>query len=530
MGEFVRRVRLLTAPLVCLLAILASSEQGRGQTFNVTTHHYDTLRTGWNNQETILTPGNVGSSNFGLIAAATLDQQVDAQPLVMLNQTITGQTGTHTVVYVATENNTIYAIDGTNGTILLSRNLGSPVPKSTQGNCGNNSNVIGIGSTPVIDPSAGILYVIADTLVNNAPVFYLHALNLTDLQDKVTPVVVTASVTLSDGTTTYTFNPTVTRQRSALLLVSGNVYAGFASYCDFHGSTSRGWLLGWNATTLAPLPNNWLTNHLATSPHNFFLTSVWMSGSGPASDGTGIFFVTGNSDKSPTLNVPGNLTESAVNLSTDLSTLQSYFTPDTYPSLDANDRDFGSGGILLLPPQASGPALATAMGKDGNVYLLNRAALGGHNTSTNAVLFTHHTTPCWCAESYFTGSDSINRVVLSPGDHVQTWQVHTSPSPALVADSWVQHVNHGHDHGFFTTVSSNGIQNGIIWAIGRPDGTNSNAVYLFAWDANTGNTLVHNVIAGHWPNTGGNANIVPVATNGKVYIASFTQLAIFGIK
>ena len=547
MREGVRRVLLLTAALVCFLAVLASSEQGRGQThkgqagglgrggggggqtFNVTTHHYDTLRTGWNNVETILTPADVNLSHFGLIATATLDEQVDAQPLVMLNQTITGQRGTHTVVYVATENNTIYAIDGTNGGILLSRNLGSPVPASTSG-CTNNSNVIGINSTPVIDTSTGILYVIVYTLVNSAPTFSLHALHLSNLQDAITPVVVTASVTLSDGTTKYTFNPNVSRQRSALLLESGNVYAGFASFCDFYTSTSRGWLLGWNATTLAPLPNAWLTDRLANSPNNFFLSSVWMSGSGPASDGTGIFFLTGNSDPSgTTLNVPGNLTESVISLSMDLTTLKSYFTPDTYPQLEKDDTDFGSGGILLLPPQASGPALATAMGKDGNLYLLNRAALGGYNTSTNAVLGTTSAAPCWCAESYFTGSDSINRVVLSSGQHVQTFKVQTSPSPALVADSWSQQITSGQDGGFFTTVSSNGSTNGVIWAVGRPDGSNNFAVYLDAFDANTGFPLVQNMIAGYWPNTGGNANLVPVVTNGKVYVASYKQLAIFGI-
>ena len=229
------------------------------------------------------------------------------------------------------------------------------------------------------------------------------------------------------------------------------------------------------------------------------------------------------------MNVPGNLTESAVYLSTDLTTLKSYFTPDTYPQLDNDDADFGSGGILLLPPQASGPALATAMGKDGNLYLLNRAALGGYNTSSNAVLGTTSAGPCWCAESYFTGSDSINRVVLSSGQQVQTFKVQTSPSPALVADSWSQQITNGQDGGFFTTVSSNGNTNGIIWAVGRPDGTNNNAVYLDAFDANTGSPRVQNMIAGYWPNTGGNANLVPVVTNGKVYVASYKQLAIFSL-
>jgi hypothetical protein len=169
------------------------------------------------------------------------------------------------------------------------------------------------------------------------------------------------------------------------------------------------------------------------------------------------------------------------------------------------------------------------MGKDGNLYLLNRAALGGYNTSTNAVLGTTSVGPCWCAESYFTGSDSINRVVLSSGQHVQTFKVQTSPSPALVADSWSQQITSGQDGGFFTTVSSNGSTNGVIWAVGRPDGSNNFAVYLDAFDANTGFPLVQNMIAGYWPNTGGNANLVPVVTNGKVYVASYKQLAVFGI-
>jgi hypothetical protein len=77
---------------------------------------------------------------------------------------------------------------------------------------------------------------------------------------------------------------------------------------------------------------------------------------------------------------------------------------------------------------------------------------------------------CWCAKSYFTGSDGINRVVTSSRKQLQTWQVLTSPSPMLVADSWSQTIKSGGDGGFFTTVSSNGNNNGIIWAVGRNDG------------------------------------------------------------
>jgi hypothetical protein len=280
--------------MTCLLAVFGVDASVWA--FDITSHHYDTHRTGWNKSETILTPGLVRSPSFGLIASVMLDEQVDAQPLVMLNQTIKGQ-GMHTVVYVATENNTIYAIAGGTGRILLSRNLGPPVSYTTTGFCSNNSSSIGIGATPVIDASTGILYVITDTLENGAPTFRLHALKLQDLTDAMPSVVINASHTLSDGST-YNFKPSVSRSRSALLLLHGNVYAGFASYCDFLVDHTRGWILGWNAQTLAPLPNDWLTNSEAMSPDSFFLTSIWMSGSGVAGDSSGIYFITGNSDDS----------------------------------------------------------------------------------------------------------------------------------------------------------------------------------------------------------------------------------------
>jgi len=497
--------------------------------FDITTHHYDTLRTGWNASEKILTPANVGSPSFKLIATATVDEQVDAQPLVMLNQTVKDK-GTHTVVYVTTANNTIYAIDGETGAILLSRHLARPVPYAKASYCPLNSDVIGMAATPVIDTSTGILYAIADTLEAGEPSVRLYALKLHDLTDAVPSVTVEASHTLSNGST-YNFNPSVTRSRSALLLLNGNIYAGFTSYCDFFPKKTRGWLLGWNATTLAPLPNDWLTNKEAKSTYDFFLTSIWMSGSGVAGVGNSLYFVTGNSDpKGNSWNQHQNLTESVVRLSTNLTTLLSSFTPYTYPLLDESDQDFGSGGILLLPNQPGPiPALATALGKDGQLFLMNREVLGGYNTQTNAVLGVYPGGPCWCAESYFTGSDGINRVVSSGGSQLQTWQVHTSPSPTLVKDAWSQSIKSGQDPGFFTTVSSNGNTNGIIWAVGRPDGSNSNAVYLDAFDANTGNPLVTNLIAGYWPNVSADANLVPVVTNGKVYVGSYKRLAIFGL-
>src|SRR5579863_10553570 len=210
-----------------LLAMALIGVSALAQT-TVTTYHYDTYRTGWNNQETTLTPANVGSAAFGLLHNVPLDDQVDAQPLVVPGVLITAGTsqGQHDVVYVATEGNTIYAIDVHSGAVLLSPNFGPPVQYPL--GCGNNAPNVGINSTPVIDLSSKTLYVMIYTQDKTGPAYRLHALDLGSLTDKVAPQVVTASHTLTNGTT-FNFNARYQRQRPALLLANGSLYAGFGS-------------------------------------------------------------------------------------------------------------------------------------------------------------------------------------------------------------------------------------------------------------------------------------------------------------
>jgi hypothetical protein len=136
---------------------------------------------------------------------------------------------------------------------------------------------------------ANALYVVAYKLVRGTPTYKVFALNLNDLTNKIAPVTVAASHALSDGTTIYNFDASVQRQRPALLLSSGNIYAGFGSFCDAKASLSRGWLLGWQASTLAPLAANRLTDTLATG--SFFLSAIWMSGWGIAAARRRIFIM-----------------------------------------------------------------------------------------------------------------------------------------------------------------------------------------------------------------------------------------------
>jgi hypothetical protein len=507
-----------TAALWLMMVSSAATAQ-----VNVTTYHDDNLRTGWNQQETTLTQGTVGGGSFGLLATnSSLDGQIDAQPLIVSGETINGSR--HNVAYVVTENDTVYALDAASGAVLLHRHLGTAVSANNFFGCNVDGNTVGIDSTPVIDPAAGLLYIIAYTWENDTAVYRLHALSLTTLQDAVTPVVISASGKLSNGQG-YAFNPAVSRQRAALLLSNNTVYAGFASWCDIAANDSRGWMLGWQAGTLTPLASNKLTDTRAKSQNNYFLTAIWMSGWGPAANAAGsVYFVTGNSDYSgKSYNKVTNISESAAEMSADLSTLESLFTPSNHAELDESDGDFGSGGVLLLPQQQGQyPDLAAAAGKDGNFYLLNADSL-------KTRFGTYQIGGCWCGPSYFEGSDGAGRVVASGGTTVGIWELKTKPKPTLRLQHQWNEIADGQSPGFFTSVSSNGTKSGtaVIWAVGRPTSENSPSVNLYALNGDTGELLFEGA-AGEWPNTSGNANIVPVVANGFVYVASDQMLTIFG--
>ena len=491
------------------------------------TYHYDNKRTGWNTNEIILN-GNIVKSirtsfPFGLLHTVPLDEKVSAQPLVVPNQFIAG-VGNRDVVYVVTEANTVYAIDATTGAILTSRNLG-PAVSNRLFNCGDNGPLQGITSTPSIDTAQNGMYLIAYTMdstdpAHPVPVHRLHLIDLSTLADKVSPVTISASHTLADGKPYY-FLSRVTRQRAGLVEANGNIYAGFASHCDFYQDQSRGWLLGWNATTLASLPANDLVNRVHTSSQ-YYLTSIWMSGFGVASDFDGnLYAVTGNTDPAGhTFNFPNNLSKSAIKISGDLTTVLGAFTPDNVDALDHGDLDFGSGGIMLLPDQqGSTPQLAVAAGKDGDMFLLDR-----DNMKKIAVF---EVGPCWCGPSYFEGSDGVSRIVASGGNTLKIWKLGSSGGgPTLIEESSTE-IENGQRGGFFTSVSSNlrDLNSVIIWAVARPVNSTS-PLMLYAFDAK-GNQL-YKAPAGQW-GVNGIAYSMPVVANGKVYVGSNRELAIFGL-
>ena len=502
-----------------------------GYAANVLTYHNDNLRTGWNPAETVLSVKTVPS--LVLQQQVALDGQVDAQPLIVSGQAIAG--GVYNVAYVVTENDTVYAIDSATGNVLASVSLGTAVPLSAlPGGCNNNDISVGINATPVADTATNTLYVMAFSVVNGAPTYMLHALDLGLLTDQVPPAVVAPSAGVTGGGT-VTFNPATQRARAALTESNGVIYAGFASYCDFGATTSRGWVAGWSIGALTALPDAQAIDDQGYNPQYYFLSSVWMSGFGLATDDqNGLFFSTGNSDAG-TYNAGYNLSESVVNLPDDLSKVQGFFTPvggvNGELNRDRTDADLGSGGVMLLPPQpGGGPNLAVAASKQGPFFLLNRDAISQNVKGNAAVLARYGSHGCWCGPSYFMGADGYGHVVESTGNLVELWRVETAPAPHLMGQKAAT-ISSGQDPGFFTSVSSNGVvkNSAVIWALGRPLDSDPADMMLYAYNgANL--ALLWSGIAGNWPNANGaNANIVPVVANGQVFVATYENLSIFGL-
>jgi hypothetical protein len=241
-----------------------------------------------------------------------------------------------------------------------------------------------------------------------------------------------------------------------------------------HGRSSRSGLRPNSGSTAlrdleAPNCESWGANCIdcfargtdAAMYHRWWDASTWGGWEDLAGGLIGsLFVVTGNSDSNKNTSATSysptnNLQESVVKLSPDLGTVLSYFTPSGPAGvipLDHDDIDFGSGGVMLLPYQP-GPRqrLATAAGKIGQMFLLDRNNLGGYNPNgPNNVLGTFDIGGCWCGQSYFLGSDGVGRVVSSGGNNAIVWRLQTSPNVTLAKESTSAALSSGQDAGFLT--------------------------------------------------------------------------------
>ncbi len=522
-------VRVLKAFLYLIPIALLSGQA------SVTTQHNDIGRTGQNMQETILNPANVSSGNFGKLFSLTVDGWVVAQPLYLPGLSIAG--GTHNVVFVATEHDSVFAFDADSpGAALWQASLtstaygaapGATTDPGSDTGCDDTGVEHGITGTPVIDPVSGTLYVVSITFEGTYPVQRLHALDVhTGLEKFGGPVTISGSVAgVGSGSSNgeIAFDPKWENQRPGLLLTNGNVYLAWGSHCDF--ANFHGWVMSYNATTLAQ------TGVFLTTP-NGTDSGIWMGGTGLASDTengeTRLFVPTGNGTFDATIPYTTNQADYGddllrLNATSGLS-VEDAFTPMDEPTREANDLDLASGGTLILPDQTGpNPHLLVQIGKESKIYLVNRDNLGGYSTTSDNIVeeIDNQDTSAFGAAAYWNGNvymwtsaDVLRQFSLTNG------LLSTTP----VATGTLQQAT---GLGSTPSVSSYGPTNGIVWAIDW----NVPTEVLYAYNANNVAQTLYSSAANPARDAGSGASpfVVPTIVNGKVYVAGAGAVTVYGL-
>jgi hypothetical protein len=540
------------AILTCMFACFVPAE---AQFTGVLTQHNDNARTGQNLSETILTPQNVNFNTFGKLFSYTVDGQVYSQPLYVPNVSIAG--GTHNVIYVETQNDSLYAFDadGLSPTALFQVSFINPAQGITPVSCQTDGNtdiscgvypIYGINSTPVIDPTTNTMYLVTRTDNNGTYYQTLHAIDITTGAEKFGgPINISGQVAGSGAGSQggiIQWDPLRDVQRAGLLELNGVIYIGWAG-------AAHGWIMGYNATTLQQ------TAIFNTTP-NSQLGGVWAAGNGLVADSEGnIYAAVG--DALFDANTGGtDYGDSLLQLDAALN-VQHYFTPMDQACREANDMDLGSAGPILFPAQSTKvPYELLIAGKGGTpcdskpaatrMYLLNPEALEGYNATKDADLQDIIGSPggYWSSPTYWQGTlgaylySAGTAVNPETGDYLRMF----SASEGKLADYAIS--TNRFPSGGTPSISANGNTNGIVWIIERPESLGAQpgagAAVLYAYDAenlnskgvmqplyNSAEALSQNVFR----DRGGCANkfAVPTIANGKVYVATQNELDVFGL-
>ena len=504
------------------------------QTVDVLTYHNDIARTGQNVSETILIPPNVSATTFGKLGFFSADGRIDAQPLYLSSVAIP-QKGTHDVVYVATEHDSVYAFDSATGEVLWHTSVLGPgeTPSDDHG-CGQVTPEIGITSTPVIDRtfgSNGAIYVIAMSKDGTGNYFQrLHALDITtgvELSSSPTTIHATypGAGANSDGQNVV-FDPARYKERAGLLLLNSTIYTSWASHCDQGPYT--GWIIGLDQASLA------ISSVLNVTP-NGGDGAIWMSGGGLAGDANGnIYALDGNGTFDSTLDgkgfpIQGDYGNAFLKLSTvgGLS-VSDYFEMSNQGVENSHDVDLGSGGAMLLPDltDATGNMqhLAVGAGKDQNLYVVNRDAMSKFDPNTNHVyqeLTGIFPGGIFSSPAYFNNNIYFGSV----GNPIASFAVNN----ATLSNSPLSQTSIPFGYpGATPAISANGSANGILWAIEN----GSTAAVLHAYDAMNLATELYNSnqATGSRDSFGpGNKFMTPTIANGRVYVGTPNGVAVFGL-
>ena len=320
-----------------------------------------------------------------------LDGQLYGQPLVSAGR-----------VFVATENDTLYALSATTGAVEWSNHVGTPVPAGSLP-CGNISPNVGITGTPVIDDVRGELFAVADRLANGKPAHELLGLDAA-----------TGKTELTQDVDPSGADPAALLQRTGLTLDAGRVVFGYGgNYGDC--GTYHGWVIG------VPEAGGTPAEFAVDSGPGESQGAIWMGGAAPVVDASGNVWVTAGNGSVTSSTHAYDHSDSVLELSPSLTLLQ-YFAPSSWAADNAGDLDFSTAPALLADGQV------VAAGKSRTVYLLDGSTLGGIGGEEASV-------PEACGDDIDGGSAVVGDVVYLPCLS-GTIAVRASTSPPALRVLW----------------------------------------------------------------------------------------------
>ena len=395
------------------------------------------------------TSGVTFSPAHGAWVSPALDGQLFGEPLEA-----TGR------VFVATENDTVYALAANTGAVLWSTHLAAPVPSSALP-CGDISPDVGITGTPVIDESRGEIFAVADEYAGGHASHHLVGLDI-----------YSGALMLDQAVDPAGQNPLAILQRTGLNLSAGDVvfgYGGNAGDCP----TYHGWVLGVPESGGTPF------TYEVDSASGESQGAVWMGGAAPEVDGSGNVWAAAGNGSVTSSSGPYDYSDSVFELSPQLARLQ-YFAPSNWYSDNAGDADLGSASPALL---ANGTVFQA--GKSSTGYLLNQASLGGigHQLTSAGV----------CSGNDVDGGTAVsgNDVFIPCRGGIE--DIRTNNSPASISVAWQGK----------SAVGPPIVAGGLVWSIGGST--------LYAYSPNPGTSTPQPVQS---LSVGGEANHFPTPSVG----------------
>lgn len=533
-------------PSLILLILLFAVASSQVAAQNVTTQQYDNSRDGVQSRETVLTPANVNAASFGKLFSLPVSGHVYAEPL-FVGGLLMADGKTHNVVFVATEQDFLYAFDadGQNPSqgYLWKVSLapaGETFVSYKDVGSGDIYPDIGVTGTPVIDIGTNTLYVVAKSKATpgtTAFVQRLHAISLLDGTEKFNgPTVIQASVPgTGDGNTTVAFNALLNNQRPGLLLAPtpaginpASVFIAWASHGDL--GLYHGWVLAYNASDISQQTGAWCDTPNGTRG------GIWLAGGALSSDNSGsIFGASGNGsfDSSPGGGDYGN-SAFALKLIGPTLAPSSFFTPADQNALSIDDNDMGVSSMVLLPPQTGPiPHLAVNADKSGAIYLLNADNLGGYKSTGDASLQTITTGGYTIRTSAAFFNNTL--YLAGEGGPLSAWSFNPQTETLSTAPVSSSAINFGCSDcggaGSTPAISANGASNAIVWTLDN-SGREKTPAILRAYDAaNLQTELYDSAQAENHRDAAAIAVkfTTPVVANAHVYVSGVNAVTVYGL-